>query len=137
MNELVEICRQLEVLFLNDLVNLVGSNLELITKLLDLGLLDSDTVLLLLELLLSLLDLFEALSKLQLFGRLFVVQILFARLNFFVEVEELVAFGLERLVVALAGLHVHAEQVVNETEHLQEHGESVLAHESKLYGHVE
>ena len=64
MNELVEICRQLEVLFLNDLVDLVGSNLELITKLLDLGLLDSDTVLLLLELLLCLLDLFEALSKL-------------------------------------------------------------------------
>ena len=64
MNKLVEIRRQLEVLFLNDLVDLVGSDLELITKLLDLGLLDSDAVLLLLELLLRLLDLFEALSEL-------------------------------------------------------------------------
>ena len=65
------------------------------------------------------------------------MQILFARLNFFVEIKELLAFGLECLVVALAGLHMHAKQIVNETEDLQEHGESVLAHESKLERHVE
>lgn len=137
LHDLVKVLSQLEVLLLDDLVDLILRDLQLLLVLFDLSLLDPDALLLLFKFALFVLNLFELASVGQLLSALIILQPLLATFDLLVEVKELLALRFKSLVVGVSDLHMHVQKIVEESEDFEEHGESVLAHETQLDGRIE